>query len=116
MDLLTTPYAFDAEQAALTEAGVDILVAHMGLTTSGTIGAETSLTLEDCVPRIAEIRGCSTIRMSSCYAMVAPSRCHPMQFHSRAIGLRGRFRTSSMERLPQNGHCTSAGLMKIRRS
>ncbi|MEC7355808.1 MAG: phosphoenolpyruvate hydrolase family protein, partial [Planctomycetota bacterium] len=56
MDLLTTPYAFDAEQArALTEAGADILVAHMGLTTSGTIGAETSLTLEDCVPRIAEM-------------------------------------------------------------
>jgi predicted TIM-barrel enzyme len=47
LDLLTTPYAFDAEQAAaLTQAGADILVAHMGLTTSGTIGAATALTLE----------------------------------------------------------------------
>lgn len=56
LDLLTTPYAFDAEQAKqLTEAGADIIVAHMGLTTSGTIGAQTALTLEDCVPRIRAI-------------------------------------------------------------
>ncbi len=56
LDMLTTPYAFDAEQArAMTAAGADVIVAHMGLTTSGTIGAHTALSLEDCVPRIAEI-------------------------------------------------------------
>lgn len=56
LDLLTTPYAFDADQARLlTEAGADIIVAHMGLTTSGTIGANTALTLEECVPQVAAI-------------------------------------------------------------
>src|SRR5471030_2392461 len=53
MDLLTTPYVFDAADArAMTEAGADILVAHMGLTTSGSIGAKTAKTLEQCVPLI----------------------------------------------------------------
>ena len=56
MDLLTTPYAFDAEQAGeLTRAGADIIVAHMGLTTSGSIGADTALTLEQSVQRVSEI-------------------------------------------------------------
>ena len=56
LDMLTTPYAFDAQQSRLlTEAGADIIVAHMGLTTSGTIGADTALTLEQCVPKVAEI-------------------------------------------------------------
>ncbi|MCA9158379.1 MAG: phosphoenolpyruvate hydrolase family protein [Planctomycetales bacterium] len=56
LDMLTTPYAFDAQQAKLlTEAGADIVVAHMGLTTSGSIGAQTALTLEESVPRIAAI-------------------------------------------------------------
>jgi predicted TIM-barrel enzyme len=53
LDLLTTPYVFDAEQARdMTRAGADIVVCHMGLTTGGAIGAETALTLADCVPRI----------------------------------------------------------------
>ncbi len=56
MDLLTTPYAFDPQQAEqLTEVGADIIVAHMGLTTSGTIGAQTALSLDDSVTRVAEI-------------------------------------------------------------
>lgn len=56
MDLLTTPYVFDEEQAKqMTEAGADILVAHMGLTTKGTIGAQTAMTLDDCVERIQGI-------------------------------------------------------------
>src|ERR1700676_1179649 len=47
MELLTTPYVFNVEEARqMTEAGADILVAHMGLTTSGTIGAKTARTLE----------------------------------------------------------------------
>lgn len=56
LDMLTTPYVFDPEQAkAMAEAGADILVAHMGLTTKGTIGAKTALTLDDCVERIEAI-------------------------------------------------------------
>lgn len=56
LDLLTTPYVFDAEQARdMAEAGADMLVAHMGLTTKGTIGAKTALTLDDCVVKIEAI-------------------------------------------------------------
>ena len=48
-DLLTTPYVFNADEAvAMAEAGADILVAHMGLTVGGAIGAETALKLADC--------------------------------------------------------------------
>lgn len=55
-DMLTCPYVFDPEQAkAMAEAGADILVAHMGLTTKGTIGAKTALTLDDCVDKIKAI-------------------------------------------------------------
>lgn len=55
MDLLTTPYVFSAEDAvAMTEAGADIIVCHMGLTTKGAIGAKTAKSLADCVPLIDE--------------------------------------------------------------
>ena len=53
LDLLTTPYVFDADQAReMTRAGADLIVCHMGLTTGGAIGATTALQLADCVPRI----------------------------------------------------------------
>jgi predicted TIM-barrel enzyme len=53
LDLLTTPYVFNAEEGgAMTAAGADIIVCHMGLTTGGSIGAETALKLKDCVPAI----------------------------------------------------------------
>jgi predicted TIM-barrel enzyme len=56
LDMLTCPYVFDPDQAkAMAEAGADILVAHMGLTTKGTIGAKTALTLDDCVEKIKAI-------------------------------------------------------------
>ena len=56
LDMLTCPYVFDPDQArAMAEAGADILVAHMGLTTKGTIGAKTALTLDDCVTKIKAI-------------------------------------------------------------
>lgn len=56
LDMVTCPYVFDAEQAAaMAEAGADCLVAHMGLTTKGSIGAETAKTLNDCIPLIKEI-------------------------------------------------------------
>jgi predicted TIM-barrel enzyme len=52
-DLLTTPYVFnESEATAMAQAGADIVVCHMGLTTGGSIGAETGLKLADCVPRI----------------------------------------------------------------
>ena len=56
LDMLTCPYVFDPDQArAMAEAGADILVAHMGLTTKGTIGAKTALTLDDCIVKIKDI-------------------------------------------------------------
>ncbi len=56
LDLLTTPYVFDIDDAVgMVQAGADILVAHMGLTTSGSIGAQTAKTLDECVKLIDEI-------------------------------------------------------------
>ncbi len=56
LDLLTTPYVFDTDDAVkMAKAGADILVAHMGLTTSGSIGAQTAKTLDECVKLIDEI-------------------------------------------------------------
>jgi len=55
LDMLTTPYVFSVEDArAMAAAGADLIVCHMGLTTSGAIGAQTSKSLEDCVPLIDE--------------------------------------------------------------
>ena len=56
LDLLTTPYAFDPDQARLlVQAGADIIVAHMGLTTKGSIGAKTAKTLNDCIREVKSI-------------------------------------------------------------
>jgi predicted TIM-barrel enzyme len=53
LDLLTTPYVFSAgDAAAMAAAGADMVVCHLGLTTGGAIGAETALTLDDCIARI----------------------------------------------------------------
>lgn len=53
LDLLTTPYVFNADDAAaMAGAGADIIVCHLGLTTGGSIGAETALTLEECPARV----------------------------------------------------------------
>lgn len=105
MDLLTTPYAFDADQAAqLTAAGADIIVAHMGLTTSGSIGAQTALTLEECVPRVAEIVEAAVSVRSDVFVL-----CHggpiampeDAQFMLKRLPrLDGFYGASSMERLP----------------
>src|SRR6266404_5817413 len=56
MDLLTTPYCFNATEAtAMATAGADIIVAHLGLTTKGSIGASTAVTLEEAPEKVQEI-------------------------------------------------------------
>jgi len=56
IDLFTSPYVFDADQAkAMTRAGADILVAHVGLTTAGSIGAGVALTLDEAIERVMTI-------------------------------------------------------------
>ncbi len=105
LDLLTTPYAFDPEQAAqLAEAGADIIVAHMGLTTSGTIGAATALTLDDCLPRVAAIaQAARDVRdevIVLCHGgpIAMPDDAAFMLRHLPSI--HGFYGASSMERLP----------------
>ena len=105
LGMLTTPYAFDADQARnLTAAGADIVVAHMGLTTSGTIGAETALTLEDCVPRVSEIAvAARSVRedvLVLCHGgpIAMPEDAQFML--DRVDAIDGFYGASSMERLP----------------
>jgi predicted TIM-barrel enzyme len=105
LDLLTTPYAFDAEQSkALAEAGADIIVAHMGLTTSGTIGAETALTLEGCVPRIAEIADAARrVRpdvIVLCHGGPIAMPADAQYILNELDSVDGFYGASSMERLP----------------
>lgn len=105
LGMLTTPYAFDPDQAAdLTRAGADIIVAHMGLTTSGTIGASTALTLEECVPRVAAIAEAARRVRDDVFVL-----CHggPIAMPSdaqfmldRVDSIHGFYGASSMERLP----------------
>ena len=60
-DLLTTPYAFnEVEAEQMADAGADILVAHMGLTTKGSIGAHTALTLEEAAKKVQSIHDAAT--------------------------------------------------------
>jgi len=105
LDLLTTPYAFDADQSRLlTEAGADLIVAHMGLTTSGTIGAKTALTLEDCVPKVREIaEAAKSVRddvIVLCHGgpIAMPEDAQFMLDQLAVID--GFYGASSMERLP----------------
>src|ERR1700756_611307 len=56
LDLLTCPYVFDEDEAkAMAKAGADLLIAHMGLTTKGTIGAHTAMTLEQAAQKVQVI-------------------------------------------------------------
>jgi predicted TIM-barrel enzyme len=105
LDLLTTPYVFsEADAIAMTRAGADIVVCHMGLTTGGSIGAETALRLSDCVGMInawanAAIRENPQVIVlchggpiaepdDARYILANCPRCH------------GFYGASSMERLP----------------
>ena len=122
MDLLTTPYAFDAGQAKLlTEAGADIIVAHMGLTTSGTIGAKTALTLDDCVPVIKGIADAAkSVRsdvMVLCHGGPIAMPEDASYILNRLPEIDGFYGASSMERLPTEIALTAQveAFTKIRR-
>ena len=104
-DLLTTPYVFDPEQAAVMAlAGADILVAHMGLTTGGAIGAETALRLEDCVPRIDAIAEAALDVRSDiivlCHGGPIAEPKDAAFILSKTRHCHGFYGASSMERLP----------------
>lgn len=103
--LLTTPYVFTPDDAtAMANAGADILVAHMGLTTGGAIGAETALTLDDCVARINDIAAAGrAVRddiLVLCHGGPIASPEDVEIVLSRCSGCHGFFGASSMERLP----------------
>ncbi|KAF2248881.1 hypothetical protein BU26DRAFT_427462 [Trematosphaeria pertusa] len=105
MDLLTTPYAFNVEEAKkMTGAGADIIVAHMGLTTSGSIGATSGKSLDDCVKLIQEIRDEAAkinpdiIVLCHGGPIAAPEDAEYVI--SRTKGIHGFYGASSMERLP----------------
>ena len=105
LDLLTTPYVFTKEDAiAMTRAGADIIVCHMGLTTSGSIGAQTSRTLEDCVPIINEMveaaKGVRSEVLVLCHGgpIAMPDDANYILKH--CPGIVGFYGASSMERLP----------------
>lgn len=103
LDMLTTPYVFDEEQAVkMAEAGADILVAHMGLTTKGTIGAKTALTLDDCVERIQKIvdagRSVNPDIMAICHGGPIAEPDDAAYVIERVDGIVGFFGASSIER------------------
>lgn len=105
LDLLTTPYVFDeAQAAAMAEAGADILVAHMGLTTGGDIGAGTALRLEDCPARIDAIaEAARQVRpdvLVLCHGGPIATPEDAAWILRRARGCHGFYGASSMERLP----------------
>ena len=103
--MLTTPYVFSSDDAiAMTNAGADIIVCHLGLTTGGSIGAETALSLDDCVSRIEEWSAAARAIRDDVIVL-----CHggPIAMPddaafvlSRARNCPGFYGASSMERLP----------------
>ncbi len=103
--LLTSPYVFDVEQAeAMTRAGADVLVAHMGLTTKGSIGARTAKSLDDCVALIQDIRdAAAAVRpdvVVLCHGGPIADPEDAQYVLDRTRGVVGFFGASSMERLP----------------
>ncbi|MCF4113203.1 MULTISPECIES: phosphoenolpyruvate hydrolase family protein [Dethiosulfovibrio] len=102
---LTTPYVFSAEDAvAMTEAGADIIVCHMGLTTKGSIGAKTSKTLDDCVGLIdrwaAAAREVREDVIVLCHGGPIAMPDDAQYVLERCTGINGFYGASSMERLP----------------
>ncbi|EGO65486.1 phosphoenolpyruvate hydrolase family protein [Acetonema longum] len=105
LDLLTTPYVFSEDEAVkMTRAGADILVAHMGLTTKGSIGAKTALTLDDCVKKIQAIhdtaKAINPDILVICHGGPIAEPEDAAYVLSKTKGVIGFYGASSMERLP----------------
>lgn len=104
-DLLTTPYVFNIDEAErMAGAGADVIVAHMGLTTSGTIGAKTALTLDDCVVRVKKILD-AAVKIKPeiivlCHGGPIATPSDARYVIERVPGIHGFFGASSLERLP----------------
>jgi predicted TIM-barrel enzyme len=103
--LLTAPYVFDVPSAeAMTRAGADVLVPHMGLTTKGAIGARTSKTLDDCVPLIQAMHDAAVAInpkvLVLCHGGPIAEPADAAYVLDRTKGVVGFFGASSMERLP----------------
>jgi predicted TIM-barrel enzyme len=111
MNLLTTPYVFgEADARAMAAAGADIIVCHMGLTTGGAIGAETALTLDDCVARIdawaAAAHAVNPEAIVLCHGGPIATPDDARHVLSRCPTCHGFYGASSMERLPTEAALT----------
>ena len=105
LDLLTTPYVFsEADATAMTEAGADIVVCHLGLTTGGAIGAETALTLADCVAPIeawaAAAKAVRSDVIVLCHGGPIATPDDAAWILAHCPSCHGFYGASSMERLP----------------
>lgn len=104
-DMVTAPYVFDEDQArAMAEAGADVLVPHVGLTTKGSIGAGTALTLDEAVERVQVMRDAAyAVRpdvLVLCHGGPIAEPDDAAYVLSRTEGVVGFFGASSVERLP----------------
>ena len=105
LGLLTSPYVFDPESAeAMTRAGAEVLVPHMGLTTKGTIGAQTAKTLDECVELVQAMRDAAVSVNPDvivlCHGGPLAEPEDARYVLERTTGVGGFFGASSMERLP----------------
>jgi predicted TIM-barrel enzyme len=105
LDLLTTPYVFNESEAIdMTVAGADIVVAHMGVTTGGTIGATSGRSLDDCVGEITAIaEAARSVRndvIVLCHGGPISMPEEARYILERCPGCHGFYGASSMERLP----------------
>ena len=105
LDLLTTPYVFsEAEAVSMARAGADIIVCHMGLTTGGTIGAQTALKLADCVPLVnAWAKAALKINKQAivlCHGGPIATPADAQYVLAHCPDCHGFYGASSMERLP----------------
>ncbi len=104
-DMLTTPYIFCEEEAeAMARAGADIVVCHLGLTTGGSIGAETALKLEDC-PALVDAWAAAAMRVDPEVVVLVHGGPVSMPEDAQYIlneteNCHGFYGASSMERLP----------------
>jgi len=105
LDMFTSPYVFDTDQAkAMVKAGADQLVAHVGLTTAGSIGAAVALTLDEAIERVMKIAEAGrTVRKDLLVIAHGGPFDEPDSVGKALVrmpGIQGFFGASSIERLP----------------